>query len=71
MLGSCARSTVRRTAVSAQPMRCRSPCLKNTHLLLLTLALEVLIGTERERTANEDNGVETDTSRGAVGCGSG
>lgn len=52
-------------------MRCRSLCLKRTHLLLLTLALEVLVGTERERTADEDNGIEADTSRGAVGCGGG
>lgn len=52
-------------------MRCRFLCLKRTHLLLLTLALEVFVGTERKRTANEDNGVEADTSRGAVGCGGG
>ena len=42
--------------------------LNRTHSLLLTLALEVLVGAERERTTNEDDSVETDTSRGAVGC---
>jgi hypothetical protein len=73
MLGSCARCTVRlnRRRVSAQPMRCRPLLFNKAHLLLLTLALEVLVGTEGERTANEDNGVEADTGRGTVGCGGG
>ena len=38
----------------------------NTQLLLLRLTLEVLVGTECERTTDQDDSVQTDTSRGAV-----
>ena len=41
--------------------------LRLLHLLLLALALEVLPGTERQRSADQNNSIKTDTSRSAVG----
>ena len=45
--------------------------LDERHLLLLRLTLKVLVGTESERTTDQDDSVETNTGRSAVGCGSG
>ena len=42
--------------------------LNETHLLLLRLTLEVLVGTERQRATNEDDSVKANTGRGAIGC---
>ena len=62
LLGSCARSTGRsnrrRRLASAFVDLCT---LNKTHLLLLTLALEVLVGTKCERATDEDDSVEANT----------
>lgn len=41
--------------------------LRLLHLLLLALTLEVLPGTERQRSADQDDSVKTDTSRSTIG----
>lgn len=37
------------------------------HLLLLALRLQVLVGAEGQRAADQDDGVQADACRGAVG----
>lgn len=57
------------SGVAAQPVRVSAlGVLATARLLLLTLALQVLEGTEGEGAADQDDGVQTDASRGAVGC---
>lgn len=40
---------------------------KVVYLLLLALRLQVLVGAEGQRTADQDDGVQADACRGAVG----
>jgi hypothetical protein len=43
------------------------PFKKVVDLLLLALRLQVLVGAERQRAADQDDGVQADACRGAVG----
>jgi hypothetical protein len=61
-----------RAIVAAQPIPvpALSPVAllqKVVYLLLLALRLQVLVGAEGQRTADQDDGVQADACRGAVG----